>query len=513
MRKYVKWSLLFLKKTVGKSNKAVTRFCDIFIRKTERLKIQLHIYKTVEISVDDMLLKQSDYGEMLRCDMIVRLLAIEDYYGLNDYGFDLYKKMQDARIGEGYAQRAVLDFEELIKSYDENGYNKESGIIIDSEFNLIDGSHRMALALFHHIPYITANLVKSKHPVEYSIDWFFMNGFDSDEINHIVEKYKFVLEQVNKRFSCIIWAPAQKVVEDIISDLKIYGNVDGITRISLAQGEYDNIVRAVYSIDDIEKWKIEKKIEYMQGYEPAITCVDISFNDPDFRQKASTGLLISSKAERVKRAIREKYKNCIDNYFFDIILHIGDNIYQSNFMRNIFDYDFDFREIVNVLNTYNYAFVKVDVPYMPASFPDKIPVGKDADILCDEKDIDRIETEIDEIISKYSQYKIVSVKEEYGVRIRLQQGNTLFYQIDIFSRLDSDDDKFVINALDGRIFTTNGYYVLAPEYEFVYRAISLHKNPSKQYHREYLKDHIDDYKECIFNNYCNFRLDELIREK
>ena len=458
-----------------------------------------------------MLLKQSNYGELLRCDIIVRLLAIENHYGLNDYGFDLYRKMQNARVGEGYDSRAIPEFEKLIESYDHNGYDKESGIVVDQHFNLIDGSHRMAMALFHHIPFITANIVNSKHPVEYSIDWFFMNGFSSDEINLIVRKYKSILEQVNKEFSCIIWAPAQKVVEEIISDLKVYGNVDSVTSRSFTQGEYDNIVRIVYSIDDIEKWKIEKKIEHMHGYEPIVTCVDISFIDPAFRQKSSTGLLISGMAERVKKAIRGKYKDQIENYFFDIILHIGDNIYQSSFMRSIFDYDFDFREIVSILNKYKYAFVKVDVPYMPASFPDRIPVGKDADILCDENDIGRIETEIRESISRYSQYRIVFVKEDHGVRIRLQQGDTLFYQIDISSRIDSDKGFFVQNALEGRKLTEKGYYILAPEYEFVYRAISLYKNPEKQHHRDYLKNHIDDYESNIFNDYCNFQLDEIMR--
>ena len=263
LKKIVKRIISLPRKGLRKTKSVLAKIHLVTSRKIERLLIKTHCYKTVEISVDDMFLKQSNYGELLRCDMIVRLLAIENYYGQNDYGFELYRKMQDARMGQGYSEKAVLQFEKLIQSYETNGYEKKSGIILDKRFNLIDGSHRMAIALYYRIPYVTANIVNTTHGVEYSIDWFMMNGFTTDEVLSIVEKYKTVIERINNKFSCIIWSPAQKCVDDIIKDLGIYGTVENVKEYEMSTGEYENTVRAVYAIDDIEKWKIENKIMFL----------------------------------------------------------------------------------------------------------------------------------------------------------------------------------------------------------------------------------------------------------
>ena len=55
--------------------------------------------------MDDLLLRQLNYEELLRCDLIVRLLAIENYYGKKDFGSELYRKMQAVRMGQGYSQK------------------------------------------------------------------------------------------------------------------------------------------------------------------------------------------------------------------------------------------------------------------------------------------------------------------------------------------------------------------------------------------------------------------------
>ena len=88
-----------------------------------------------------------------RYDMIVRLLAIENYYGKNEYGFNLYRKMQAARIGIDSVEPAVFRFRKLIESYENNGYDSSSEIELDSCLHLYDGSHRMAMALYYNYYY------------------------------------------------------------------------------------------------------------------------------------------------------------------------------------------------------------------------------------------------------------------------------------------------------------------------------------------------------------------------
>lgn len=382
--------------------------------------------KKAELSVADIIFNNSSHGELLRCDIIVRYLAVEEYYGKNDYGFSMYEKMQAARLDDDRAKSAVRKFKELIRSYDENGYDKNSRIILDRNLELIDGSHRLALALYHGITDINAQIINIVEDIEYSIDWFISNGFSSDEVDRIVAKYQTIMQAVNKPFSCILWSPAKEFKDEIINDLEIYGDVISVKDYRFSKEEYKNTVRAVYAIDDIEKWKIEKKLEHMEKYSPECVAVDLRFSNPEYRIKRATGLLLSKRGERVKKTIRDKYRTRIDDYFFDIIIHIGDNIYQSDYMRCVLEPGIEFKDMLVILDKYPYALAKVDVPYMPKEFPDKIPVGKDVDVLCHKEDIGKIKKEMVDLIRTYKEYDLVIKETPQGLKLRIVKGGTDF---------------------------------------------------------------------------------------
>lgn len=72
--------------------------------------------KHIEIDVREVFLQQYKNGSFNRLDIVVRYLAIEDYHGINNYGFNLYRKMQSQRISKDYVEKAVETFRELIAS-------------------------------------------------------------------------------------------------------------------------------------------------------------------------------------------------------------------------------------------------------------------------------------------------------------------------------------------------------------------------------------------------------------
>lgn len=292
--------------------------------------------KKIKISISDLLYCNSKNGRLLRLDIIVRYLAAKSYFEGTDDGWELYRRMQDARMGKGFSVGAEERFRKLLHSYEENGYDDSSCILLDSNLGLIDGSHRIALALYHGYSTISALVMDFCHPVAYSFDWFIGNGFTIAEVKHIIATGQELLRSVQKPLSCVIWSPAVPFVEEIIQDLGMFGEVTGTKKFEYRSEEYKNIVRAIYAIDDIEKWKIEKKLEYMAEYAPELWSVDLLLTDPQFRRKEKTGKPLSVVGEQIKKAIRNKYQGRIDNYFFDIILHIGDNMYQSEYMRTIF---------------------------------------------------------------------------------------------------------------------------------------------------------------------------------
>lgn len=128
-------------------------------------------------------------GLFQRYDSIVRLLAIEDYYNGNAHGFDMYKKMQCRRLNIDNAENYYIKFIALIKSYQTDGYNNKSEIVLDRNLTIIDGSHRFAMALYNEIPLISAKVYPISQNVSYGIDWFEKNGFVNKECMLLQNKY------------------------------------------------------------------------------------------------------------------------------------------------------------------------------------------------------------------------------------------------------------------------------------------------------------------------------------
>lgn len=91
-------------------------------------------------------------------------------------------------------------------------------------------------------------------------------------------------------------------------------------------------VHGVYHVDDIAEWKINTKPEHFgDNVSYHVRMLDIKMNYPDFRIKR-TGATISREGEKLKKQIRDHYKDKMDNYFHNIIFHTADNYFQSEYM-------------------------------------------------------------------------------------------------------------------------------------------------------------------------------------
>ena len=85
----------------------------------------------------------------------------------------------------------------LILSFEQNGFNENYPIIVNKYFRLVDGSHRLALALYFKIPYVTIKIDSLSYNIdpEYSLSWFLENGFNYLE-KVIIETY----DKINKEW-------------------------------------------------------------------------------------------------------------------------------------------------------------------------------------------------------------------------------------------------------------------------------------------------------------------------
>ncbi len=156
--------------------------------KTENQKLlELSNNKNFIIEVDTLwLLKHSMGNNYNASDVIIKFLAIENYFKKNEFGFDLYNKMQKIRVLNNprvpnYRAYNKKRFISIIESFKEKGFDKKHPLIINESFKLFEGTHRMACALYFKIKKVP--IVFDSRMIElntdYSFSWFTKNGLNN----------------------------------------------------------------------------------------------------------------------------------------------------------------------------------------------------------------------------------------------------------------------------------------------------------------------------------------------
>lgn len=460
-----------------------------------------HVYDARELFFNEHV-----HSEYHRYDIVVRLLAVENYYGKNDFGWDLYRKQQSIRKAEDW-ENAEARFRALIESYDKNGYDSSSEIEIGQDLRLLDGSHRVALSIYHKHFQIACRVMPQCRQVYYSINWYIENGFSVEEIEKIRHRYMQLKEEIRVPFICTLWAPVASYFDEITERLKLLCNVMSYTNYTFDEYSYAQIARKIYAVDDIEKWKIEKKIEFMRqnvlDNQWKIRVVKLQIDTPRFRRKGATQNTLSQECEVIKRIIRNCYKERLSNYFYDIICHIGDNFYQNDFIDKLFEYKrLDVSKIVDAIQSYEYVLTKMDVPYIPKDFPMSYPLGKDMDVVCLKNDYDKLVSEItDTVWQMQLPYEVnVIVKSSCRTLVRIELQKQLIYQIDISYQLDELNDEFTQEMIEKRQ-KQSGYYIPAIEHELIIRYFDYSHNSSKTWHRDFIRANICQANKAIIMRY------------
>jgi hypothetical protein len=236
---------------------------------------------------------------------------------LSDYRF-----MQQQRVGRDTDVR----FLELLRSVGEAGFHVDRyPIRLAASGALLDGSHRLAIAIadgVEQLPVVFSRQRTGARP--YDRAWFRNNGFDLTTLEVLDRERDQILESTGAAFQMILWPPVQSFAEDIVSMMEIRFNILRVTR-QVEIKDFPAFVRRVYLSDDIEPWKIEKKLFHMSDVGSTITTVAFQIDRPNYRRKNRTGSYLSAGAAELKREIRDLYRGEIGNYFHDIIVHVGDN--------------------------------------------------------------------------------------------------------------------------------------------------------------------------------------------
>lgn len=133
------------------------------------------------IDVRKMILKNENlYG------MAVRWAAIDDYYGNFQGGFYLYTKAMKIHCNAATAEDRANSFIGLIQNWDTHGYDETCQIVINTDYEVIDGEHRVALALYHNQKLLQCKIYNGQNLHEEKAlmtkEVLLMGGFTQEEI-------------------------------------------------------------------------------------------------------------------------------------------------------------------------------------------------------------------------------------------------------------------------------------------------------------------------------------------
>ena len=124
----------------------------------------------------------------------------------------------------------------------------------------------------------------------------------------------------------VIWNCATHLKKDIIQDINQKTKFLNTFEFDLGD-KYEEFVRKIYMSEGMDDWKIERKIEHMKEFNStSVVIVFFEFSEEKIEYHPYKKRNVFTQLEECKTYIREKYRNQIDNYVFDIIFHTTDDL-------------------------------------------------------------------------------------------------------------------------------------------------------------------------------------------
>ena len=122
------------------------------------------IAKNIEVDLDKIIGRWNDYR------LAIRALAIDQYYGKNDVGYDIYVKAQSLHCEERTAIKRLERFIELIDSWDKKGYDSNFRPKLSEDYEVLDGAHRITLAYYHGMKTIACDIYHAENAKSFRND-------------------------------------------------------------------------------------------------------------------------------------------------------------------------------------------------------------------------------------------------------------------------------------------------------------------------------------------------------
>ncbi|MCM1121516.1 MAG: hypothetical protein NC416_02925 [Eubacterium sp.] len=163
------------------------------------LLLGLPVKTNIKVDVKDIVQTCADDYRLA-----IRYAAIGQYFGKNKVGFDLYKRAQALHSTLGTAQERLTAFCRLIEKWQENGYDEQSRIAINTDHEIIDGCHRVALACYFKQKQIVCDVFENHisatelhgENVMLTDRILITAGFNADEMKYLGEINRMIKDGV-----------------------------------------------------------------------------------------------------------------------------------------------------------------------------------------------------------------------------------------------------------------------------------------------------------------------------
>ena len=459
-----------------------------------------------EIAVRDIILSQfhnDDYDNYRFVNGVVELLAIENYYEKNDFGFKYYNKMQEDSYFDWESR-----FKNLIESYDKNGFDGKHFVQLAKDFAVMDGSHRIMLAWYHKLEFIWGKVYKTERDRVFNIDFFWKKEFAIEDCYYIENKRNQLLETANYLYTGVIWPPAYDCAEDILNDIEAHN--DGITvvekeMLELDREDFIGLFKGLYHTDILDDDGMQFKIGLIdnsmdQHKTYRIVRFKLSCINPRMSMNRKNYMPQSETISRIKWWVRGRYKRSVKNYEYDVIMHIADNYLQSKFCESLFNVDKDISDLFIKLDSFDYVVTRIqDVDSQHLEFPQRFYYRSNCNILITPEQKEKFVSTIYEYCyEKYNKdwYNVENIVEGSTIIIKLKIRDFMFFQFEIEDFVMDTVKSFIYDALQEK-GTYNGIKVLDYRYEIIIRLLAYIKNTNKQYHLEFVKQYFES--EDLYN--------------
>lgn len=166
--------------------------------------------------------------------------------------------------------------------------------------------------------------------------WEWVNSRFTDEEQAIIrQRRRELFESMGLVFYAFLWPAAKNHFDELEGRLAEVGQNLVTTEYESLSG-FDEMVMDIYTADKrTDDWRIQKKIHELNKYEPVFRVVSFELPNPDFIPNETPR--ISSKTRSLKYACRKDLEGELDEYVFDIILHVTDNYRQNVHVTKVLD--------------------------------------------------------------------------------------------------------------------------------------------------------------------------------